>query len=378
MNIKDMNLAQVIARLASLDEEVRSMTDPDKVNEAAELKRQLLERKAELLAAEMRAAGAAAIANGTANPTVVERGQASVSTVEMKDTEQYKRAFLKAFKTGNETELRALLTDQVSGGTVPVPTFLENEIKNAWEESQLMNLVKKTNYAGNVKIGFEYSATGASVHVEGTEAPAEEQLVWGSVELKPQNIKKWITVSDEAIEGTTIDTLNEIYKEVAQRIVEAAEEMIIAKIIASPAQSTTTAPAVPTYSAATVDVETITMALAELSGKAKNVTLVMNRRTYATFKAAAKKAHYGQDPFDGCAVVFTDALDAFSTADSGETYVIAGDFGYGFQANFPNGNEVKMKLDDLSLAERDLVKIVGRQYVGLGVVAPKAFVKIIK
>ena len=34
--------------------------------------------------------------------------------------------------------------------------------------------------------------------------------------------------------------------------------------------------------------------------------------------------------------------------------------------------------DDLSLSEKDLVKIVGREYVGLGVVAPKAFVRIMK
>jgi hypothetical protein len=37
-----------------------------------------------------------------------------------------------------------------------------------------------------------------------------------------------------------------------------------------------------------------------------------------------------------------------------------------------------MTVDELSLAEKDLVKIVGRQYVGMGVVAPKAFVKIAK
>lgn len=37
-----------------------------------------------------------------------------------------------------------------------------------------------------------------------------------------------------------------------------------------------------------------------------------------------------------------------------------------------------IKMDDLSLAEQDLVKIVGRQYVGVEVVAPKAFTKITK
>jgi hypothetical protein len=66
------------------------------------------------------------------------------------------------------------------------------------------------------------------------------------------------------------------------------------------------------------------------------------------------------------------------TASDDDTFVIIGDIGYGFQANFPAGNDVKIKVDDLSLAEKDLVKVVGRQFVGMGVVAPKAFVKINK
>ena len=46
--------------------------------------------------------------------------------------------------------------------------------------------------------------------------------------------------------------------------------------------------------------------------------------------------------------------------------------------NFPNGQEISFKYDDLSLAEADLVKIVGREYVAHDVVAPKAFVRINK
>ena len=52
-----------------------------------------------------------------------------------------------------------------------------------------------------------------------------------------------------------------------------------------------------------------------------------------------------------------------------------GDFD-GAQANFPNGDEVSLKYDDLSLAESDLVKIVGREYVALGIVADHAFCKV--
>ena len=60
------------------------------------------------------------------------------------------------------------------------------------------------------------------------------------------------------------------------------------------------------------------------------------------------------------------------------TYAIVGDFAEGAHANFPNGEEITIKYDDLSLAEKDLVKLVGREFVGLEVVAPNAFVKIAK
>lgn len=310
--------------------------------------------------------------------TIIEKETKTMTELEIRGSVEYGKAYLKSIKTGDVTEVRSLLSGNASG-QIPVPTALENEIKNAWETAALMGLVKKSYYPGNVKVGFELSATGASVHAEGTAAPEEEVLTIGTVELKPENIKKWITVSDEAIEGTTVDTIGYLYNEIAQRIVEKAEEILVAKITtASSTGMTATSAGAAVYTAATLAVDTITMALAELSGKAKNVTLAMNRRTYAAFIAAAKANKYAVDPFDGCKVVFTDALKAFSAASTGDTYVIAGDFGYGFQANFPNGNSVVLKKDDLSLAEKDLVKIVGRQFVGMDVVAPKAFVCIQK
>lgn len=382
--LKEMNLEQVLKRKAELEKEVREANSKEALEGMEEKLNAINERKAELEALETRKAQALALENGTVEPTkVVEsvKGERKAMTEkEIRASREYGMAFVNAIKTGDDSECRSLLSTQVSGGTVPVPTFLETEIKNAWEECKIMSLVKQTSYKGNVKVGFELSATGAVVHVEGTAAPEEETLVWGAVELKAENIKKWITVSDEALEGTTIDTLGELYKEIAQRIVEKAEEIAIGKIVASPATSTATAPAVPVYKASTISADIIVMAEALLSGKAKNLNVAMNRQTYAALVSVAMAANYAVDVFDGLKdkVVFTDALPAFSAASSDDTYIIIGDFGYGFQANKPNGNDIVIKVDDLSLAEKDLVKIVGRQYVGMGVVAPKAFVKITK
>ena len=58
--------------------------------------------------------------------------------------------------------------------------------------------------------------------------------------------------------------------------------------------------------------------------------------------------------------------------------VVVGDLDQGALANFPNGEEITFKYDDMTLATSDLVRVIGRQFVGLGVVAPDAFVKIQK
>lgn len=380
--IKALDIEALNQRVADIKVEMES-EDSDIEALSAEVdtieQRQMELKTAAKEAAEKRAA----VAADQMAEVIEERKEEDIkmTDMEMRNTPEYGKAFVKGLLTDDFTEARALLTENVNGGSVPVPEILENEIKNAWEEAQFLQFAKRTTYKGNVKVGFEVSATGASVHVEGANAPDEETLVWGTVELKAESIKKWITVSDEALEGTTIDTLGEIYKEVAQRIVEKADEIAIGKIIAAPeTTSAANGPGVPVSEVSAIAADTIVNAVALLSGKAKDLRIVMNRQTKAAFEAVALGLSYGADIYDGLKdrIIFSDALKSFSAASADDTFVIIGDIGYGFQANFPAGNDVKIKVDDLSLAEKDLVKIVGRQYVGMGVVAPKAFVKINK
>mgnify|MGYP002520186679 CR=1 FL=1 len=157
-----------------------------------------------------------------------------------------------------------------------------------------------------------------------------------------------------------------------------AEEAIVAKIEAAGTVSTTTSPAVPVVSEATIGLATIAKARAALSDEAENPVIVMNKQTYASFAEARATGNFAQDIFDGMNVVFNNTVTAYDAASTGDTYAIVGDFGYGAQMNFPNGAEIEFKYDDLSLAESDLVKIVGREYVGMGVVATNAFVKVQK
>ena len=104
----------------------------------------------------------------------------------------------------------------------------------------------------------------------------------------------------------------------------------------------------------------------------------MNKSTYASFKAVQLGANYAQDIFDGHRVVFNNSLPAYSTATSGQVYAIVGDFNEGALLNFPAGQEIDIKYDDKTVMEYDLVRILGREYVGMNAVADKAFALIAK
>lgn len=380
-----MRIDEINARLA----EIRAMMEsPDydhaqSENLLAEVRslneeRAQIEARAAQTAELRRQVGADTIARIQNQEEAARRGSATTNE-EVRSGNAYAAAFLNAWRTGDETEARALLTTAVSG-QIPVPTQLETEIRTAWEEHVLLSEVKHSYFRGDVKIGFELSATGASIHVEGEAAPDEEVVTIGIVTLSAQSIKKWITVSDEALENTTVDTVGYLYKEIAHKIVEKAEEILIGKITAAPAVSDATHAGVPALKAAAIAADTIVSAVSLLAGQAKNLRLVMNRATYPAFVAVALAANYAIDVFDGLKerIVFSDALPAFSAASDGNTYAIVGDFANGAQANFPKGDTVTIKVDDMSLAEKDLVKIVGREPVGLGVVAVNHFVKITK
>ena len=121
----------------------------------------------------------------------------------------------------------------------------------------------------------------------------------------------------------------------------------------------------------------IPTAAANLSDQATNVVVIMNRLTEVEFTAAFAAGQFVVDPYAGLPRVYTSALKAYSAASAGEAYAIVGDLN-GLQFNYPHGDDVVLKFDDLSLAEKDLVKIVGRQYSAHGVTAPGRFVKLLK
>jgi HK97 family phage major capsid protein len=336
------------------------------------------ERKTEI-AEETRKADIMAVINETDTtdasveiPQEETRHMADIK--EIRASKEYVEAFAKYIKTNDDSECRSLLTEIVSG-SVPVPSIVEDTIATAWADNKILALVKKSYIKGILRQGFELSATGAVVHTEGDKAITEEELTLGIVTLTPSSIKKFITISDEAIDLTGENFIRYIYDELTYQIAKKAEDELITLIENAPAASTASAVGVPVVSAAPA-LGVIAQAIANLSDRAANPVIIMNKLSFASFKALQYAASYPVDPFEGLTVLFNDTITAISSATAGDTYAIVGDLGVGAQANFPNGEEITIKYDDLSLAESDLVKVVGREYVALGLVAPNAFVKV--
>ena len=333
-------------------------------------------RKALVEAEEQRKALADKVAKDVTAPIIEERkDEVKMENIEVRNSEAYINAFAEYIKTNDDTECRSLLTENVSG-TVAVPDVVYDIVKTAWEKEGIMSLVRKTYIKGNLKIGFEISADPAVVHTEGSGKVTEEDLTLGVVTLVPASIKKWISVSDEVVDLRGEAFLRYIYDELTYQIAKKAADRIVAAIIASPATSTSTAPGVPVESVAAIAIDTVANAIGQLSDEAANPVIVMNKATWSAFKAVQYAGSFSVDPFEGLPVVFNNSIKAVGSATSGDTIAIVGDFGQGAIANFPNGEGITFKFDDKTDMDSDLVRILGREYIGLGVVAPDAFVKI--
>lgn len=378
MDLKEMTIDQLMERrtaivaeldnpeadLNALHEEVKS------INEELENRKAVEAEKAEIRAA---------VANGEGEVIkTIEPEERKIPTMEeIRNSKAYIDAYAEYIKTENDRECRALLTENVSG-SVPVPEFVYDVVKTAWDREGITARVRKAYLKGNLKVGFEISGDAAVIHTEGAAAINPENLVLGTVELIPQSIKKVVQVSDEVYDMRGEEFLRYIYEELTYRIAKKAADELIAKIKACGTVSTTTCPGVPSITVTTVSMGTIAQAISNLSDEAANPVIMMNKLTWSAFKDVQYANGYGADPFEGLPVLFNDTITAYSAATTGVPYVLVGDLDHGALLNFPAGNDIQFKFDDMTLKKQDLIEVLGREYVAMGVVAPKAFVKITK
>lgn len=349
------------ADLDALEAEVRA------INDEIENRKQAEQRKTDLRAAVANGAGE------VTNKPVEEEHKMTVE--EIRKSTEYVDAYAKYIKTGDDKECRALLTENASG-VLPVPVLVDEIVRTAWDNDQILRRVRRTFFKGNLKVAFERSATAAAVHTEGTSAPSEESLVLGIVTMIPANIKKWIRISDEAVAMGGEAFLRYIYDELTYQIIKKLAAEVVNDIKGAETTHGSTAVGIPKVNAAPA-LGTIASAMGYLTDEATDNVVIINRLSWSAFKAAQYAGNFSVDPFEGLTVLFSDALPAYASADDNAVYAIVGDL-KGAQVNFPEGDGVVIKWDDLSEAEADLVKVVGRQYAAHAVTAPGRFVNITK
>jgi HK97 family phage major capsid protein len=198
------------------------------------------------------------------------------------------------------------------------------------------------------------SATGAVKHTEGTNAPTEETLVLGYINFVAQYYKKWIRVSDTVLALKGQAFMDYLMDEFGHQLAIALENAVVAEIAAS------------TLSAkVTNDIDnTAAMAgFAALSDEATNPVVIISKATYATImNERATTGAKIEDPFNGFDVLFNNTV----------TGMLVGDLD-GVVANFPEGEDFKFIIDEKSLAEQDLVKIVGKILADIHLVRPNGF-----
>lgn len=367
-----LDIEQIEARAAEIANE---LTDADAAGIEllnAEIDA-ITERKAQIAAEiEQRKADLEAVIKGAGKVIEETTEERKVTNMEIRNTPEYIEAYAKYIKTGKDTECRALLTENAASGTVPVPELVENRIRTAWERNEIWGRITKTYVRGNLKVGFEVSASDAAVHVEGDVAPAEEELVLGVVQLIPQTIKKWISFSTEVMALGAEDFLAYIYDELTYKIIEAASLQAIGAVVVAPAASDATSVGVPEIQTTGANNEILPVdilnAIAQLSSNARNRVFIANGATIAGIRTAALGENFAYDPFFGLEVIQLDRL--------ADNQAIVGDLS-GIQANLPEGDAVRFVFDEYSLAEKDLVKVVGRMLLAADVVQPGMFAKII-
>ena len=294
---------------------------------------------------------------------------------EIRKSKAYIDAYAEYIKTGDDRECRALLTTNApENGTIPVPEFLQSMIETAWEKDEILSRVSRSYIKGNLKIPFELSADPAVVHPEGSAAPAEENITFGLVELKPETIKKWVSFSDEVQAMKGEEFLRYIYDELTYRVTRKLADEAIDDVLEAPDENSATAIGVVELTAVP-GLLTIPDAVAHLHEDARNLVIIMNRLTEVEFLSAYASGNFAIDPFAGIPRIYTSHLPAYASAEGDTTYAIVGDLS-ALRVNFPEGDGMVIKYDDLTRKKEDIVEVLGRIYAGHAITKLGRFVRI--
>lgn len=353
MEFKEMSVEELEARKAAIATEIDAPeADLDALGEEVRgINKELENRKAaEAKKVEVRKA----VAEGAGE--VVKTFEREEVKVNEKEQRAAMMDALAEYIKGTATpEQRALLTTGATGGTVKVSNIVDDFIWTDWDKSPILSRIRKVYVRGNYSVGYEASATGAVKHTEGDmKNPAEETLTLAYINFVEQYYKKWITVSDTVLALKGEAFMRYLMDEFGHQIALALENAAVAEIAASTLSAKVTNP---------IDNTAAMAGFAALSDEATNPVVIISKANYAAImNARATTGAKIEDPFNGMEVLFNRNV----------TGMLVGDLD-GVVANFPDGEDFKFIIDDKSLAEHDMVKIVGKILGDIHLVRPNGF-----
>ena len=222
MNLDEMNLQQVEERLAALDVEVREATEAEAVEKAAEEKKGLLERKAELQDLEQRKKTALELTAGTKAPDHIIEIRKEEKKMDFSDmtleqriaTPEYRELWLSRLQ-GKKIEKRENEMGLNEVGDV-VPTITQERIFNKLRDYvPLLNEITLLQVPGNVTFAVEGVKNDAAIHSENAlitpAADTMTKITLGGYEIvKILRISATISaMSINSFEGWLVDNLAE-------------------------------------------------------------------------------------------------------------------------------------------------------------------------
>lgn len=226
MELNEMNLEQIEVRLAELDGIVDKAGSVEEIDAAAEERKGLVGRQDELKALEARKQAAKDITAGVVKPNIIDirkeksmeleiRNFEGMGAVEVRETEEYRSAFLKSLqgKPLNEVEKRAneMGSTDVAG---VIPTMTQSKIFDKLKQyAPLLSEITLLQIPGNVTFAVESTNNAAALHTQNASiAPAADTMA--SVTLGGYEIVKVLRISKtvqamaiSAFEGWLVDYL---------------------------------------------------------------------------------------------------------------------------------------------------------------------------
>lgn len=201
MNLSEMNLEAVEARLAELVDIVKNAEDVETIDAATEEKRSLLERKAELEDLEARKADAMKLeAAEVTGQTKEERKNKMEEKRYSVESPEYRKAWIEYMQgKAIDEEARAAIT-----ASDAIPTETLNRVINRLKENDLLQYLDIWNIPGNVKLPVYSTDNDATWTTTSTDSAD----VIGSISLTPFQLIKTLEVSG-AVDKMSIDAFED-------------------------------------------------------------------------------------------------------------------------------------------------------------------------